>query len=83
MTNSVISTLDDTLAHAAESVRDASAALDEAILHDPELSHKTRLVLIHLQTAARRHQLLLEQMAICIDHVDTRIDILKNHVLKS
>lgn len=77
---SITSTLNSNLANAKASVGDAAAALDEAILNDPELSHRTRMVLIHLQTAARRHQLLLESLAICIDHVDERCDIIMQHI---
>lgn len=68
---------------AKDSVNESSAALDEAILTDPELSHKQRMVLIHLQTAARRHQLLLEQIAIFLDSIDARCDIIVKHVTSS
>ncbi len=74
MPESITQTLEPSLAAAKESVTAAAAALDEAILNDPELSHKQRIVLIHLQTAARRHQLILDHMAICIELVDKRVD---------
>jgi len=65
---------------AKQEVREAAAALDDAILHDPTLTHKQRMVLIHLQSAARKQNLILEQMAIHLDYLDDRIDIIKKFI---
>jgi len=71
---SVIDTLQNGLDEARRRSTDAAAALDEAILTDPELSHKTRMVLINLQSLTRQQNLNIDLMAICVDLLDKRID---------
>ena len=78
--STITESLDRCIASAKESVTEAATALDDAILNDPELSHKQRIVLIHLQTAARRQNLILELMSICIDSVDQRCNNIIAHI---
>jgi len=78
--STITESLDRSIASAKESVTEAATALDDAILNDPELSHKQRIVLIHLQTAARRQNLILELMSICIDSVDQRCNNIIAHI---
>lgn len=77
---SLAETLSTSVENIRESAREATAALDEAILHDPELSHKTRMVLINLNSAMRRQSLLNETLLIVLEGLENRHDILKNYV---
>lgn len=60
----------------------ASRALDDAILNDPDLSNKERLVLIHLISSVRQQNLMLEVIAINLDHLNSRIDLIMDHIKK-
>lgn len=75
-TEALGSTLDAT----KNDVRETAAALDNAILNDRTLSHETRLVLIGLQTAVRRQNLMLETLAIVIDAQDARLSYIMDYL---
>lgn len=73
MTN-ILDSIQSNLEEARKRSVDAAGALDEAILHDAELSHKTRMVLIELQSLTRQQNLNIDLLAICIESLDQRID---------
>lgn len=77
---SIADTLQSNLDAIKADVKASAEALDEAILTDPELSHKQRMVLIHLQSTVRKQHLTLELLTICIDSVDKRVDNVMEHI---
>lgn len=80
MTTMPSDSLKSNIALTQEDVTSAAQALDKLIFGEANISYDLRLMLIHLQSAARRQNLLIDLMANELDHLRRLHDIVMEHL---